>query len=139
MGAWTRLLALDRADRRLLLQASALMLALHAGVRLFPFALVRRCLDRIASDARRGPQRGASRDRIVWAVRAAGARLPRTTCLIEALAADTMLRRGGYPSTLRIGVRRGASLSLDAHAWVECDGRPVIGTTPALPEYVPLT
>jgi hypothetical protein len=139
MSDWTGFRSLDSADRRLLLRAGALMVALHGGVRLLPFVVVRRCLDRIAKNAERGANRGDTRDRIVWAVRAAGARLPATTCLMEALAADTMLRRAGYSSTVKIGVRRGASLSLDAHAWVECDGTPVIGMTPNLTEYARLT
>jgi hypothetical protein len=46
-----------------------------------------------------------------------------------------MLRRHVHTPALKIGVRRGAAMSLDAHAWVECDGTVVIGTTPALTEY----
>jgi hypothetical protein len=139
MAAWKRLRALGSDDRRLVLEAGALMLALQGAVRLLPFAAVRRCLDRIARQGERRACNSETRVRIVWAVRAVGTRLPATTCLIEALAADTMLRRAGYSSTLRIGVRRGASMSLDAHAWVECDGTPVIGMTPNLTEYARLS
>ena len=68
-----------------------------------------------------------------------GRRVPGTTCLVEALAAHCMLRRRGYVPALKIGVRRGAVMSLDAHAWVECEGDVVIGTTPALAEYAVLS
>jgi hypothetical protein len=137
MTMWQRLRALTPFDRRLLLEAGTLMCALQVCLRLLPFTSVRRGLDAIAS-WRVQPESGmASAARIVWAVQAAGARLPATTCLVEALAADTLLRRHGAASTLRIGVRRGSPLSLDAHAWVECDGTPIIGTSST--DYAPLT
>jgi hypothetical protein len=50
-----------------------------------------------------------------------------------------MLRRRGHAAALKVGVRRGAALSIDAHAWVECSGTVVIGTTPELAEYAVLS
>jgi len=75
---------------------------------------------------------------VVWAVDAIGSRVPGTTCLVEALSADCMLRRRGHASALKIGVKRGTAMSIDAHAWVECSGAVVIGTTPELSEYAVL-
>ena len=46
---------------------------------------------------------------------------------------------GQEAPVLKIGVRRGAVMSLDAHAWVECGDTVVIGTTPALTEYAVLS
>ncbi len=128
--------ALAPADRRLLVEALSLIVALRAGLRLLPFTNVRRCVTRWAgfkagSDCEPG--------RIAWAVGAVGSRIPGTTCLVEALAADGMLRRRGHASTLKVGVRRGAALSIDAHAWVECSGTVVIGTTAELAEYAVLS
>jgi hypothetical protein len=134
---------LKTADQWLLVQVSSLMLALHVALRLLPFTTVRRQLDRVAGRGRRREAAARGREvearRIIWAVRAAASRLPGTTCLIEALAADTMLRRWGHPSSLRIGVRRGSLAALDAHAWVDCNGRTVVGDTPALAEYAALS
>jgi SAM-dependent methyltransferase len=73
-----------------------------------------------------------------WAVGAVGSRLPGTTCLVEALAADCMLRRRGYSPAVRIGVRRGARI-IDAHAWVELEGAIVTGTASDISEYVVLS
>jgi len=143
IGRRPRVLTLKTADQWLLVQASSLMLALHVALRVLPFTSVRRHLDRVAGRGRRreagAPGREVDAGRIIWAVRAAASRLPGTTCLIEALAADTMLRRCGHPSSLKIGVRRGSLTPLDAHAWVECHGRPVVGDTPALAEYAALS
>jgi hypothetical protein len=46
------------------------------------------------------------------------------TCLTRSLLLEWMLRRRGVDSQLRIGVRLTQG-TLDAHAWVECDGVPV--------------
>jgi len=56
--------------------------------------------------------------------------VPGATCLPQALAAEALLKRGGLPADLRIGVMKGASGKLLAHAWVESDGRIVVGDLP---------
>jgi Transglutaminase-like superfamily len=73
---------------------------------------------------------GASPSAIAWAVGAVARRYhARPTCLVEALAADVMLRRRQYPSALHLGVRKmdNCSRPLDGHAWVECEGSIVVG------------
>jgi hypothetical protein len=61
--------------------------------------------------------------RIGWALRVASSRSPwRSTCLAQALAGFSMLRRRRVPSTLALGVARSASDSLEAHAWLSCGG-----------------
>jgi hypothetical protein len=65
--------------------------------------------------------------RIAWAVNAIGRRLPGSTCLVEALAARLLLARHRHRSTLGIGVGRDANQKFVAHAWVEVDGRIVVG------------
>ena len=50
----------------------------------------------------------------------------RRDCLPRALTACLLLWRLGVPATLHIGVKR---YPFGAHAWVECDGRRVLGDT----------
>lgn len=79
-------------------------------------------------------------DHVVWAVRTAGRHLfPARPCLPQALAARFLLARLGVPTDLRIGVRRGETDDLHAHAWVEFDGEVLIGGTDAPTEYRSLT
>ena len=106
---------------------------------LLPFQIVRRVLARLmkplvgASDHRR-----RSRKSIVWAVEAAGRGAPMVrTCLTQALTAQVLLTRSGYPALLRIGVVRGMDGELEAHAWVESEGEVMIGGQ-ELTRYVPL-
>jgi hypothetical protein len=64
----------------------------------------------------------------VWAVETAARHMPlANTCLTQALAAQVLLARRGYPALLRIGVVKGDKDNLQAHAWVESEGEVVIG------------
>jgi hypothetical protein len=75
-----------------------------------------------------------------WAIAAVAARCPSATCLIQALAADAMLRRRGLPCELRIGVRpRGdGAVPVEAHAWVECAGAVAVGAIDGLSSFTVL-
>lgn len=75
---------------------------------------------------------------IVWAVSVVARRL-HFTCLVNAIAAQSLLAAYGFQSQLHIGVtcRQGA---FAAHAWVERDNEIVIGGPAAsVAEYTPLT
>jgi hypothetical protein len=74
--------------------------------------------------------------RVAWSVTRASRHVPfQTTCLIESLAAASMLWRRGCACNVRFGVRRSARHSLAAHAWVECNGRVVYGVAADCSEY----
>jgi hypothetical protein len=75
---------------------------------------------------------------LIWAVTAASRYVPGATCLAQALAAQVLLGRTGYPARLRIGVAKGEERKFEAHAWVESQGRVVIGG-PGLGRFTPLT
>jgi hypothetical protein len=49
------------------------------------------------------------------------------TCLARALVVEALLRRHGYAVQMRIGVRRPESQSFAAHAWLEYEGKIVVG------------
>ena len=129
MGRLRRFKELSRPERRLVLASAALLTAVRLGLWLLPF----RTVNRMTGLPRRGPARiGPARapapvDRIVWAVEAASRLVPRSTCLVRALAARTLLARHGYSSALRLGVARGPDGAFQAHAWLERDERVLIG------------
>jgi hypothetical protein len=52
--------------------------------------------------------------------------VPATTCLVQALVVISLLEQAGLPGSLRIGVVRTGN-KLEAHAWVECQNKIVIG------------
>lgn len=64
--------------------------------------------------------------------------VPNATCLVQALALRWMLRRRGVGCALRVGVSRSQRGEFEAHAWIECGGRLLIGAEPA-PRFTPLS
>jgi len=123
-----RFLALPGVERRLILAAAGLLAAVRVGLWLLPFRTVHGSVQRLA----RAPRPSAGRDRppperIVWAVGTAARLVPRSTCLVRALAAQVLLARDGHASQLRLGVARGPGRGFEAHAWVEGGGRILLG------------
>ena len=121
-----RFLALDRTQRGLVFEAAGLTLVACAGVRLFRFLTLRRILDRVVAltPATRLSDEEEVVSRVRRAIAAVAARCPPATCLVQALAADVMLRRRHLSSSLRFGVRftGNGGDPLEGHAWVECCG-----------------
>ena len=121
-----RVLALDRTQRGLVIEAAGLMFVGWAGLRMFRFVTLRRVLDRVVALTSAGHQ-PAGEDivpRVRRAVNAVATRCPPATCLVQALAADAMLRRRRVSCNLRFGVRFSETTGdpLEGHAWVECGG-----------------
>jgi hypothetical protein len=137
-GAWRGFRRLDGADRTLVLEAAFLVVAILIGLRIVRYSVLCRWLSGPAS--RRSRPR-APVARVAWAIATVTDRVPGTTCLVRALAAEAMLRRRGYQPEVRFGVRDPAVRrnQLDAHAWVECEGAVVVGATEDLTDYLVLS
>ncbi len=134
-----KLYHLDWSDRILLVKAWILVWSLRLALWLLPFKWIRSVLSRIAG--RQSERPGADPEfpqKVSWAVTAVSRFTPGAgNCLVQALAANFLLKRRGYRSHLRIGVVKDEDGKLDAHAWVECDDRTVIGGA-GIERYEPL-
>lgn len=132
-----------RAEHRTSLEAAALMVSIRASFRVASFAATQRWLARCCRARAARADQPPAEATAAWvgaAVRAASRRLPGSSCLVEAMAAEAMLRRRGVASTLHIGVRAPSAVTpLDAHAWLECAGTVVIGDQANLTDYRILT
>jgi len=84
---------------------------------------------------------GPDEERLLAAVEAVSRRLlPRRPCLTQALTARLLLGwRGARPTELRIGVAHGPDEGLNAHAWLERDGRVLTGGAASPRVFEPLT
>ena len=113
-----------------MLEVVLVMAIVRAGLAGFSVLRLRRILSLYTERLRHlGRADRGDLQRIRWAV-AAGARgIPGATCLVQALTADALLQRRGFPSELCLGVRKGGtpSRALEAHAWVVCDREVVVG------------
>jgi hypothetical protein len=123
-----KLLFLSPRDRLLLFESALLLAAVRLGLWLLPFRTLYRLLGIVKPECTKSnaPARPSS-ERIVWAVTVASRCVPRATCLTQAMATQLWLARRGYQATLHIGVARSQGGRLEGHAWVESEGKVVIG------------
>ena len=114
--------ALPVGRKKLLFSSAAALLAAKLRLSLFGFrtALAPQPVE---------PSSPCCPEEISWAIAAAARFVPWSTCLVKALAGQAMLAKRGCASTLRIGMAPGRpnGRTLDAHAWLECEGRILIG------------
>jgi hypothetical protein len=123
-----RFFALSGAERRLLIRAVSLVVAVRLGLSLLPSrVLLRHVSGRAGAPRSQSRVAAFSPAQIAWAVSAASRRVPHATCLTQALAAQLLLDWDGHPSRLCLGVARGSQGEFQAHAWVESGGLVVIG------------
>lgn len=67
-------------------------------------------------------------DRVAFAIPRVARRVPwRADCLVQALAAQSWLRRRGIATTLVFGARKPTAADFEAHAWLKVGDRIVIG------------
>ena len=127
-GDFVRFRARSRADRHLLIEAMLWLCIARSAILTIPFRWIARLFALSPGQSPPAPDRPHSPElvaRIGWALRAAAARSPwRSTCLAQALAGTGMLRRRSIPGTLTMGVAMagGEPASLEAHAWLSCEG-----------------
>lgn len=131
-------------DRFLVIEAAVQLLCAWLGLRVLSLPTLRRLLG--GSPVPRGVGRRRlsieGMRRVTWAVSATARRLPvNATCLVEALAAEAMLRRRGCACDLRLGVLPpGRGLKpLTAHAWIEHEGVVMLGHVENLSDYALLS
>jgi hypothetical protein len=121
LRTWRRL---SPAERRLTLAAAGLLPVCALALRL---AGLRRAYGWLAGRLPTAPAAHppTEPERVARAVDRAAGHLPRhASCLVRSLVLWYLLARRGQASELVIGVRR-PGRALEAHAWVEVDGRPV--------------
>jgi hypothetical protein len=123
-----KFLQLSATERRLMVKAAFLLGAIRLGLWLLPYKTLRRVLALLARAPvdLYGTER-SSVDRLAWAVTKASSRVPRATCLTQALAAQVLLTWHGHPANLRVGIARGEDGKLQGHAWLDSRGRVVVG------------
>lgn len=128
-----------RLENRLLLVKTFLFLCLvRLGLKFLPFRTLQKWLSHLGQFSPKTPER-LSIGKIVWAVDTGTRYMPGgVKCLARALVAQTMMKQHGHQSELRIGVAKGQTGELEAHAWVEHQGKVAIGYLSDLQRYVPM-
>lgn len=133
-----KFLHLATSDRQLLLTAVLTIGIVRLGLWLLPFQIWRHLIAEVRQTTHKR-QKTQSVDKVVWAVAVASRYMPgEVKCLARALATQVLLAQRGYRPQLHIGVAKSKGGDLEAHAWVESQGRVVIGGLKDLGRYTPL-
>jgi hypothetical protein len=130
MPRFRRFLRMSSRERRLLLGGAAVVACVRILLWILPFKRLVWVVDRTAlRSARVAPVRlpEDTMVTIAWGVTTAARYIPRATCLAQALAAQWVFAWFGHPTLLRIGVAKGNGKPLLAHAWLESEGRVIVG------------
>jgi len=117
---------LSSTEQRLLIRAWILLGVTRLGLELFPFSTLRKFLDILR------PKLGSfkkefSEEQLVWSVTVVSRYIPKATCLAQALTSQFLLQQAGRQACLHIGVEEAEEGGIKAHAWVESQGRILIG------------
>ena len=111
---------------------------IRLGLWLFPFRLMRLLLAGVKQSKYELHEPDETYiDKTIWAITIATEYIP-ATCLTQAIAIQVLLAQRSYSTDLRIGVAKCDGRQLQAHAWVESQGKVVIGASEDLSRYTPL-
>lgn len=126
-GKLKKLFALRRCEWRLLLAAAILLPAIGGALRIFGYRRTQAWIGRSVHKSRHSTGKACEVAQVCRMVSVAACHgLYQATCLRQALVAWWLLGRIGIVSKLVIGVRNDKH-GFSAHAWVEYQGRVVIG------------
>jgi hypothetical protein len=115
-----------RAEQRLFVTAFFLLVVARLGLWLRGYPATARRLQRFERPGRR-PGPAVAAEQIRWAVATAADYVPRSTCLVQAMAGSVLCRRAGIAADVRIGVGRDPERGFEAHAWLESNDRILLG------------
>jgi hypothetical protein len=121
-----KFLNLSSTEQRLLIKTWILLGLIRLGMVLLPFSTLRKLLYRSRSILG-GNNKEFPEDRLVWSVGVVSRFIPKATCLAQAITTQFLLQQAGHQARLHIGVTEAEKGGLKAHAWVESQGKVLIG------------
>ena len=139
LGILLKFVALPGQEQRLYCSATFWLLSVKAGLYLLPFSRINGWLTRLAH-LNTQPAQGRKPQTVVRAIERISRALPRwrITCLPQAMVGYLLLRRQGFDVCLKIGVCKDATEQLTAHAWLEYQGRVLLGDLDEINQFIPV-
>jgi hypothetical protein len=130
---------LSRAEKWLAFQIVGLLWRVRIALWILPFQRVREMAARMGGVRSLKNRPKLSPHNLTSLVTVAAVYVPGASCLTQALVAKALLERYGYEPVLKIGVgRAGGDKRFAAHAWIELEGKVIIGQVTMLDQYTPL-
>ncbi len=135
-----KLRLLSWRQRRVLLYACFWLNAIRLALWLFPYGTIRHWLKTVMGVWVCEALEPMSVEFIVWTIAVAGAYAPGgAKCLARALTTQLLLHRYNHPHQLHIGVAKSAAQGFEAHAWIEYQGRAIVGGLGNLSQFKSLS
>jgi len=132
---WALFKSLGVRDWSVLAEAALTLAWMHVALRVMtPARVIGRATVVPAGRARATPPEMLAR--VAWLVGVAGRHLVPVPCLARSVALARVLARRGAAARIQIGVRT-IDGRLEAHAWVEQDGRVINDDEAAVRQYAP--
>lgn len=131
-----RFLFLPYQEKKLLSQSLFLVIAIRLSLWIFPFRWLNNWLSKLGSaNFDNQPTDQIVISNVTRSVRLCSRYVPHASCLTQALATQTLLRLRGLDSQIKFGVDKDENEKLIAHAWVESDGKIIIGKSADMRRY----
>lgn len=139
MRAVLKFLKLPLAEKLLFAEALPVVVITGLILRLVPFRFLRKWLvKRLSADTTAGPADMAEIQKIVRSVDFFSRFHPFESCLTRSLSALLLIKFNGEHAILKIGVAKDEHETFKAHAWLESNGRIVLGQVPSASQYTVL-
>ena len=126
MSRLSKFLRLSSAERTLLVRVWILLGITRLCLSIFRLTILRKLLTAIGPFVARADKEFTD-DQLVRIVGIVSRYVPKATCLAQALTIQLVLKKSGRGAHLHIGVTGSDNGRLEAHAWVESQGRVIIG------------
>ncbi|MFA0832413.1 MAG: lasso peptide biosynthesis B2 protein [Methanobacterium formicicum] len=121
----TKFIRLPNLDKRVAIESLFWLSMVRIMIWVFPFYSVQKKVQKIVSRYNdNGKNVPMYRIRLMLLV--AARYVPKSTCLVQALAGHILFSKYGYPTSIKIGVLT-ENGEFEAHAWLESDDKVVLG------------
>ncbi|MBE9213098.1 lasso peptide biosynthesis B2 protein [Plectonema cf. radiosum LEGE 06105] len=128
---------LRKVDFYFLFVTFLLLGVIRLGLWLLEFRILLKIVNKL--NTKKLPLPNATLGKIIWAVNVTTRYMPGgAKCLARALTTQILMNHSSFSPELCIGVAKGHSGELEAHAWIKYQGYVVIGYLPDLPRYIQL-
>jgi hypothetical protein len=122
----------------LLLLTFILLTAIRLGLWLLPFRNLYKLVMSISKSLNFKAANRVTLNQIIWAVNVITRHMPGgAKCLARALTTQVLMNWCGFKPKFCMGVAKG-EIGLEAHAWIEYQGRIAIGNLPDIERYIHL-
>jgi hypothetical protein len=124
METLNKFILLPNFEKKLLIKAIFLILLVRFVTFILPFGITKIFLLKSKAVKHGHILNPPSQDKIRWAVDAITNKIPFTkNCLVKSIVIHILFLNSGYESKINFGIMKNNNEKLNAHAWIESEGK----------------